>query len=65
MVHFTQYNRDELTRLVAAFLQTEISLASDEDNMFRLQFAGLVLSLFYNITRYSVSQNSEMSKLFY
>lgn len=51
IVHFTQYNRDELTRLVAAFLQTEISLASDEDNMFRLQYAGLVLSLFYNITR--------------
>ena len=50
-IHFHQYSRDELTRLVAAFLESEVSLDGDNDSQFRLQYAGLVLSLFYSITR--------------
>ena len=51
-IHFSQYSRDELIRLVAAFLESEVSLDGDRDSQFRLQYTGLVLSLFYSITRY-------------
>ena len=51
IVMFNQYSRDELVRLVAAFLETEIDVEGENDNMFRLQYSGLVLSLFYSVTR--------------
>jgi len=51
IVMFNQYSRDELVRLVAAFLETEIDVEGESDNMFRLQYSGLVLSLFYSVTR--------------
>ena len=50
-IHFNQYSRDELSRLVAAFLDTDPSLQTEKENMFRLQYSGLVLSVFYSVTR--------------
>ena len=51
-IHFNQYSRDELSRLVAAFLDTDPALPTEKENMFRLQYSGLVLSVFYSVTRY-------------
>ena len=51
-VHFSQYTRDELGRLVAGFLETEVELNGEQETMFRLQYSGLVLSIFYSVTRY-------------
>ena len=51
-VHFSQYSRDELVRLVAGFLETEISIEDEKESVFRLQYSGLVMSLFYSVTRY-------------
>ena len=64
-IHFAQYSRcesqcdycssvasrEELGRLVAGFLETEVSMEEERENMFRLQYSGLVLSLFYSVTR--------------
>ena len=50
-IHFNQYSRDELSRLVAAFLETDPALTIEKENMFRLQYSGLVLSVFYSVTR--------------
>ena len=44
-------SREELGRLVAGFLETEVSMEEERENMFRLQYSGLVLSLFYSVTR--------------
>ena len=38
-------------RLVAGFLETEVSMEEERENMFRLQYSSLVLSLFYSVTR--------------
>ena len=54
-VHFSQYSRDELVRLVAGFLETEISIEDEKESVFRLQYSGLVMSLFYSVTRYTCS----------
>ena len=50
-IHFNQYSRDELSRLVAAFLDTDPALRTEKENLFRLQYSGLVLSVFYSVTR--------------
>eukprot|EP00092_Neocalanus_flemingeri_P000784 GFUD01000835.1.p1 GENE.GFUD01000835.1~~GFUD01000835.1.p1 ORF type:complete len:445 (+),score=118.05 GFUD01000835.1:59-1393(+) len=44
-LHFAQYTREELVKLVGSLLE------DDRDEQFRLQYAGLVLSVFYSVTR--------------
>ena len=50
-IHFNQYSREDLARIVAAFLESDPAINADTENMFRLQYSGLVLSLFYVVTR--------------
>lgn len=63
-IHFNQYSRDELSRLVAAFLETDPALTIEKENMFRLQYSGLVLSVFYSVTR-SLTELLHIAKLNY
>jgi len=44
-LHFAQYTREELVKLVGSLLE------GDRTEQFRLQYAGLVLSVFYPVTR--------------
>jgi len=44
-LHFAQYTRDELVKLVGSLLE------GDREEQFRLQYAGLVMSVFYSVTR--------------
>merc|ERR1719228_266786 len=44
-LHFAQYTREELVKLVGSLLE------GDKTEQFRLQYAGLVLSVFYPVTR--------------
>ena len=64
-VHFSQYTRDELGRLVAGFLETEVELNGEQETMFRLQYSGLVLSIFYSVTRYSLLKKSSTCLITY
>jgi origin recognition complex subunit 5 len=63
-IHFNQYSRDELSRLVAAFLDTDPALRTEKENMFRLQYSGLVLSVFYSVTR-SLTELIHIARLNY
>ena len=48
----------------SAFLDTEIELEGDKESMFRLQYAGLVLSVFFTITR-SLTELLHIARLNY
>jgi len=63
-IQFNQYSRDELSRLVAAFLDTDPALTTEKENMFRLQYSGLVLSVFYSVTR-SLTELIHIARLNY
>ena len=43
-LHFAQYTRDELVKLVGSLMD------GDREKQFRMQYAGLVLSVFYTVT---------------
>jgi len=63
-IHFPQYSREELTRLVGAFLESDPALKTEKENVFRLQYSGLVLSVFYSVTR-SLTELLHIARLNY
>jgi len=57
-LHFAQYSREELVMLVGSLL------GGDREEQFRKQYAGLVLSVFYSVTR-SLSELLHIARLNY
>ena len=57
-LHFAQYTREELVKLVGSLME------GGREEQFRMQYAGLVLSVFYSVTR-SLTELQHIARLNY